>query len=87
MTRFKVACKSIRWNRKTFHAGEYLPESFTEKDKYRVLYPSRITSVEVKEVKTTPIVSMGTKTAEKPVAPIKPTGAISGATKTVAKVK
>ena len=45
MVRFKVACKSIRWNRKTFHAGEYLPESFTEKDKYRVLYPSRIVKV------------------------------------------
>lgn len=52
MARFKVACKSIRWNRKTFHAGEYLPESFTEKDKYRVLYPSRIIKVD-EEVKET----------------------------------
>lgn len=87
MIRYKVIRKSIRWNRQTYHTGDLLPETFSEKDKYRVLYPSRITSVEVKEVKTTPIVSMGTKAAEKPVAPVKSTGAISGATKTAAKVK
>lgn len=88
MVRYKVIRKSIRWNRQTYHTGDLLPETFSEKDKYRVLYPSRITSVEVKEeVKTTPIVSMGTKAAEKPVAPAKPTGAISGAIKVAAKVK
>lgn len=78
MARFKVARKSIRWNRRTFHAGEYLPESFTEKDKYRVLYPSRIIKVneEIKEtVKEVPKIE-GTKSAENtPVAPVKSTGA------------
>ena len=78
MARFKVARKSIRWNRRTFHAGEYLPESFTEKDKYRVLYPSRIIKVneEIKEtVKEVPKTE-GTKSAEDtPVAPVKSTGA------------
>ena len=78
MIRFKVACKSIRWNRKTFHAGEYLPESFTEKDKYRVLYPSRIIKVdeEVKETVEEVPKTEGTKSAANtPVAPVKPTGA------------
>ena len=88
MTRYKVIRKSIRWNRQTYHTGDLLPETFSEKDKYRVLYPSRIASVEVKEeVKTAPVVSEGTKAAEKPVAPVKPTGAISGVTKAAAKVK
>ena len=88
MTRYKVIRKSIRWNRQTYHTGDLLPETFSEKDKYRVLYPSRIASVEVKEeVKTAPVVSMDTKVAEKPVAPVKPTGALSGATKAAAKVK
>lgn len=91
MTRYKVIRKSVRWNKHTYHVGEYLPESFTEKDKYRVLYPSRIQKEEVKEPvqkKTVqPKASMGTKNAEStPAAPLKTTGApISGAKVTVKK--
>lgn len=47
MIRYQVIRKEIRFNRHTYHAGEMLPESFSEKDKYRVLYPSRIAKVEV----------------------------------------
>ncbi len=99
MARFKVIRKSVRWNRKTYHAGEYLPESFTEKDMYRVLYPSRIQKEEVAKVEKAvqekevekpvqPKVSTGTKSAKStPVAPTKTTGApISGA-KVIAKTK
>lgn len=47
MKRFKVIRKEVRYKHKTFHLGEFLPEGFTERDKYRTLYPSRIAEVEV----------------------------------------
>lgn len=47
MKRFKVIRKDVRYKRKTYHPGEFLPEGFSEKDKYRTLYPSRIIEVEV----------------------------------------
>jgi hypothetical protein len=67
-----------------------MPESFSERDLYRVLYPSRLEKVEVPdEVKTPPVsndvskqaeaaasISQGNNQAAKtPAAPIKTTGA------------
>lgn len=59
MKRFKVIRKDVRYNHRTFHAGDLLPEGFSEKDKYRVLYPSRIAAVEVPDAidVTTPSVA------------------------------
>lgn len=59
MKRFKVIRKDVRFNHRTFHTGDLLPEGFSEKDKYRVLYPSRIAEVEVPDAidVTTPSVA------------------------------
>lgn len=59
MKRFKVIRKDVRYNHRTFHTGEFLPEGFSEKDKYRTLYPSRIAEVEVPDAidVTTPSVA------------------------------
>jgi len=87
MPRFKVIRKSVRWNKQTYHLGEYLPETFTEKDKYRVLYPSRIAMVEDEPAKTVAVNSNGTKNAEDTsVAPTKTTGAALSGSKVKAKV-
>nr|DAX58166.1 MAG TPA: Large polyvalent protein associated domain 26 [Caudoviricetes sp.] len=91
MKRFKVISKNIRWNRCTYYEGELLPETFTERDMYRVLYPSRIECVEVEEDKTattkaitskitssvtsTASKNAGIEKAEKPVSPRPITGA------------
>ena len=84
MARFKVIRKSVRWNKQTYHTGEYLPESFTEKDMYRVLYPSRIQKEDTKSVEQVKVPE-GTKNAEStPVAPVKTTGAaLSGVKQTL----
>lgn len=47
MIRYQVVRKEVRFGKRTYRKGEYLPESFSEKDKYRVLYPSRIAKVDV----------------------------------------
>lgn len=46
-TRYRVIRKSIRYGKQTYHKGEFLPESFTERDIYKVLYPSRLEKVEL----------------------------------------
>lgn len=51
--RYKVARQKIRFNKQTYHVGEFLPESFSERDLYKVLYPSRIEKVIVPELATT----------------------------------
>lgn len=78
--RYRVSRQSVRFCKHTYHKGEFLPESFSERDFYRVLYPSRIEKVNVPdtpEVKTAPVESnQVTNQAEKaPAAPTKPTGA------------
>lgn len=47
MVRYQVIRKDVRFGKRTYRKGEYLPESFSERDKYKVLYPSRIAKVEV----------------------------------------
>lgn len=89
-TRYRVARQSVRFCKQTYHKGEFLPESFSERDLYRVLYPSRIekvevpdepvkeaTSTEVPPTQTTPVVNtQGTNQAVKtPAAPTKTNGA------------
>jgi len=89
-TRYRVARQSIRFGKKTYRKGELLPESFSERDLYRVLYPSRIEKVEVadgvvqteaaksteSEAASTPVTtSQASKPAETPAAPTKPIGA------------
>lgn len=90
-TRYRVARQSVRFCKQTYHKGEFLPESFSERDLYRVLYPSRIEKVEVPDIvetetapvvdapssPTTPVVdTQGTKQAAKtPAAPTKTNGA------------
>lgn len=49
-TRYKVVRKNVRFCKQTYHKGEFLPESFSERDLYRVLYPSRIEKVEISDV-------------------------------------
>lgn len=89
-TRFRVVRQSVRFCKQTYHKGEFLPESFSERDLYRVLYPSRIEKVEVPDTEqvtnapeatpapsSTPVVDdKGTNKAAKPsAAPTKTTGA------------
>ena len=85
MIRYKVTRKSVRFNRQTYHMGEYLPKSFSERDMYRIMYPSRITKVEVPDEEVSPVITEGTNVAKSvPVAPVKQTGApLSGITKVV----
>lgn len=79
-TRYRVARQTVRFCKQTYRKGEFLPESFSERDLYRVLYPSRIEKVEIPdepETKTTPVVNaQGINHAEKTLAaPVKNTGA------------
>lgn len=88
-TRYRVTRKSVRFCKQTYHTGELLPETFSERDLYRVLYPSRIEKVNVPDKppaaaapvttappQTTPAVNaQGTNQAVKTLAaPIKTTG-------------
>ena len=92
-TRFRVARQSVRYNKQTYRKGEFLPESFTERDIYKVLYPSRLEEVEVatggivspavtSTAMTSQSVISGVSNAEKTLAaPTKTTGAsLSGNT-------
>lgn len=84
--RYRVKNKSVRFCKQTYHKGEFLPETFSERDLYRILYPSRVEKVELAEggvipPKSNPIVnqpqniSQGViKTAKTPAAPVKTTG-------------
>ncbi len=47
MIRYKVVRKDIRYKNKTYSEGALLPETFTERDKFRLLYPSRVEEVTV----------------------------------------
>lgn len=87
--RYRVARQTVRFGKQTYRVGELMPVSFSERDLYRVLYPSRLEKVEVPdetatpttEVKATPVeekantVPQEEKPAEKtPAAPTKPSG-------------
>lgn len=88
--RYRVVRKSVRFCKQTYHKGELLPESFSERDLYRVLYPSRIEKVNVPDepvktetenpAPTTPVVNAqgSNQAAKTPAAPIKTNGASSG---------
>lgn len=100
-TRYRVVRQSVRFGKMTYRKGELLPESFAERDLYRVLYPSRLEKVEVAdevvqpksvdagEGQTTPTpvtTSQAPNPAVKtPAAPIKPTGASLSGQTTVKK--
>lgn len=47
--RFRVACKMVKFKGITYQTGDLLPEHFTERDRYRNLYPSRIEEVFLEE--------------------------------------
>lgn len=47
MIRYKVIAKEVRYKKKTYRLGEYLPDGFSEKDKYRLLYPSRVAAEDI----------------------------------------
>ncbi len=92
-TRYRVARQTVRYGKQTYHKGEFLPESFTERDIYKVLYPSRLEKVElatggvvspeVNLAATNPqtVVSGVSNAAKTPAAPIKTTGtSLSGNT-------
>ena len=78
-TRYKVVRQNIRFNKQTYHTGEFLPESFSERDLYKVLYPSRIEKVQIPDsapvVLDTVATNQGSIPARTPAAPIKTTGA------------
>lgn len=91
--RYRVSRQTVRYNKQTYRKGEFLPSSFSERDLYKVLYPSRLEIVEVPdepvEQKTetpapaTPVApTQGNNQAAKtPAAPIKTLGAsLSGQT-------
>lgn len=69
-TRYKVVRQSVRFGKQTYHVGDLLPESFSERDLYRVLYPSRIEKVEIAdtEVQTPPVVPVAPAAIQTPVA-------------------
>ena len=46
-TRYKVIRQSVRFCKQTYHVGDLLPESFSERDLYRILYPSRVKKVDI----------------------------------------
>lgn len=94
-TRYRVVRQTVRYGKQTYHKGEFLPESFTERDIYKILYPSRLEKVEVATENTIPEAApqvtksqtsvQGVVNAVKtPAAPIKNTGASLGG-KTVIK--
>lgn len=56
MIRYRVKRKFIKFKGKMYKVGELLPPTFTEREMYRNIYPSRIEAVEMPEVdeKTSP---------------------------------
>lgn len=89
--RYRVVRKSVRFCKQTYHKGELLPASFSERDLYRVLYPSRIEKVNVPDeavtqktedpAPTAPVANAqgSNQAAKTPAAPVKTNGAsISG---------
>lgn len=85
-TRYRVKRQSVRFCKQTYHVGEFLPETFSERDLYRILYPSRVEKVELAEggvippesnprVERPQNISQGVAKAVKtPAAPVKTTG-------------
>lgn len=47
MTRFVVLRQSVRWKGVTYRKGELLPENFTDRLRYRLLYPSRVGPIQI----------------------------------------
>lgn len=87
--RYRVARQTVRFCKQTYRKGEFMPESFSERDLYRILYPSRLEKVEVpdkveavsvsdkasEQVETAKSILSGSNQAEKtPAAPKKSTG-------------
>lgn len=81
-TRYRVVRQTVRFCKQTYHKGEFLPESFSERDLYRVLYPSRIEKVEVPDVSETEVASVTTQLPE--VTPVINTQGTTQAAKTPA---
>ena len=89
-TRYRVVRQTVRYGKKTYRVGEFMPESFSDRDLYRVLYPSRLEKVEIPDMTTTaeapevvttatqepaPVIQGNEKAAKTPAAPTKTTGA------------
>jgi hypothetical protein len=66
MLRYFVERQSVKYKGKMYLEGELLPETFTEKERFRVLYPSRIGTKEVPEVAKT---ISGTSPVKTPTSP------------------
>lgn len=62
MTRFVVIAKEVKYKGKMYLLGDYLPPKFTEKERFRQLYPSRIQAVEVPD---SPVESTKEKSSKK----------------------
>lgn len=77
MRRFVVIAKEVKYKGKMYLVGDYLPPRFTEKERFRQLYPSRIKAVEVPDNFVEPtrqaeLPDEGIKSAEIPSTPSKP---------------
>lgn len=53
----------VRWKRRSYHKGEFLPDNFSAKDRFRTLYPSRIEEVVLPDPVAEPIVASTIKAA------------------------
>ena len=51
MTRFIVTRQYVKYKGKLYQKGELLPPNFTERDRCRNIYPSRIGTTEVDDIK------------------------------------
>lgn len=92
MLRFVVTRQYVKYKGKMYKKGELLPPEFTERDRCRNIYPSRIgTTVIVDSSAPTEEVSQGTTSAAKPLSsntPITGTKPVSkGTASTVNNVK
>lgn len=57
MTRFVVIAKQVKYKGKMYNVGDLLPPNFSEKERFRLLYPSRVGTVEVAEETKTAVKS------------------------------
>lgn len=82
MKRFVVIAKQVKYKGKMYNVGDFLPPNFSEKERFRLLYPSRVGTVEVPEEPKTATVS---KKAESKAETSKPSVKPPTGTKTVSK--
>lgn len=47
MERYQVTRKSVRFKRQTYNVGDLLPKEFSTRDLWQVMYPSRVSLVDV----------------------------------------